>query len=962
MPELRYSNRIARRAGKQGARPLGSCQPRVEKYATDSNINDFVEKCDNNRCKTCPSLNTTAKVTSNITNRTYNCINKESTNASCKSQNLIYLLTCNICNQQYVGETATQMNIRMNTHRSSKSGCEHVINHKNQCVDCDFSFQILEKLVGTGYDNDGLLDSDITKLRQTREDVWIKRLRTLYPYGLNEKAFDKISDSTEISNAVGKLYPPLDRNKVRPVRTRRRDKSPNIDSVASFFNFLNECFLKDLKTVFNNIRINLNRLSRKLLRLIASEILEPELFAFDANKEQCYLYILDIIDTKFVKNVCQTNSTNKSPPKNVCVVHFVNKGIDDIHLSSIFRSTVVINSLPEKLREEEEIPVVTVKLDPPIRNKILNYKQTVKDLDIRQEDGKFFVHDLPECECSQSLFKDPVHNHVVTGDLRIIQNKKLRKLISKGPNFRENKFVNYKKCLNAIEIAIDSMIEKLAEKYNLELEHFQNWRGEIIDKVKIRITNLKNKKISQPVKSIIKDDEVVNYLNNLHSNYVLVPIDKASNNIAIICKRFYVERLLLEVGLIDNPNDTYDISGESVDVIIDTNIHLCKSLKLSITDEIRCLPFMYWMPKMHYNPSRARFIVASAVCSTKPISNVVSIIFKKIFQQLQSFHLKSHFYKNYNRFWVIENSKNLLKKLDALNLKKNAKDISTFDFSTLYTKLPHKDLIKVLHEIINFVFNGGRKTSNGNRKYLTVLGNSCFFSRNKRKGSYTASQVKMMVSHLISETYFTVGDILFRQNIGIPMGIDPAPFWANLYLYHYENNFMTKLIKTDRYRGFKFKNCFRFIDDACNINDDGEFQRSYAEIYPKELQLKCEHQGTHATFLEIDITIKDDIFVYKLFDKRDDFPFFIVRMPDLGGNIPSHVFYGSVMSEILRIARATLLYQDFLIKCKELFNRMISQGASLFLLLKQVKKVLLSHSGAFNSFEKTVQDIQKDLL
>ena len=116
------------------------------------------------------------------------------------------------------------------------------------------------------------------------------------------------------------------------------------------------------------------------------------------------------------------------------------------------------------------------------------------------------------------------------------------------------------------------------------------------------------------------------------------------------------------------------------------------------------------------------------------------------------------------------------------------------------------------------------------------------------------------------------------------------------------------------------------------------------------------------TFLEIDIAIKDDIFLYKRFDKRDDFPFFIVRMPDLGGNIPSHIFYGSVMSEILRIARATLLYQDFLIKCKELFHRMLNQGASLFLLLKQIKKVLLSHPNAFNSFEKTVQDIQKDLL
>ena len=149
MPELRFSNRFARCAGEQGAGPLGTCQPRVEKSATDRNIDNFIEKCNNNKCKTCPSLNTTAKVISNITNRTYNCINKENTIASCKSQNLIYLLTCNICKQQFVGETATQLNMRMNTHRTSKSGCEHVINHKEQCVGCDFSFQILEKFIST---------------------------------------------------------------------------------------------------------------------------------------------------------------------------------------------------------------------------------------------------------------------------------------------------------------------------------------------------------------------------------------------------------------------------------------------------------------------------------------------------------------------------------------------------------------------------------------------------------------------------------------------------------------------------------------------------------------------------------------------------------------------------------------------------------------------------------------------
>ena len=91
----------------------------------------------------------------------------------------------------------------------------------------------------------------------------------------------------------------------------------------------------------------------------------------------------------------------------------------------------------------------------------------------------------------------------------------------------------------------------------------------------------------------------------------------------------------------------------------------------------------------------------------------------------------------------------------------------------------------------------------------------------------------------------------------------------------------------------------RFIDDECNINDAKEFAKSFKEIYLSHLQLKCEHEGIHATFLELDILVKDDIFIYKLFDKRDDFPFSIVRMPDLTGNIPSSMYYGPIMSEFL---------------------------------------------------------------
>ena len=35
------------------------------------------------------------------------------------------------------------------------------------------------------------------------------------------------------------------------------------------------------------------------------------------------------------------------------------------------------------------------------------------------------------------------------------------------------------------------------------------------------------------------------------------------------------------------------------------------------------------------------------------------------------------------------------------------------------------------------------------------------------------------------------------QTVGIPMGIDPAIFWANAYLYNYESKYITGLIKKD---------------------------------------------------------------------------------------------------------------------------------------------------------------------
>ena len=83
---------------------------------------------------------------------------------------------------------------------------------------------------------------------------------------------------------------------------------------------------------------------------------------------------------------------------------------------------------------------------------------------------------------------------------------------------------------------------------------------------------------------------------------------------------------------------------------------------------------------------------------------------------------------------------------------------------------------------------------------------------------------------------------------------------------------MSSLISSDKTKAKYFHSRKRFIDDHCAINDGREFGRFVCDIYPKELELTVEHQSDHATFLTLDVTIKEGTFVSYLI-KETPFPF-----------------------------------------------------------------------------------------
>ena len=526
-------------------------------------------------------------------------------------------------------------------------------------------------------------------------------------------------------------------------------------------------------------------------------------------------------------------------------------------------------------------------------------------------------------------------------------------------NTRFCRYSEFQRCWNAIKKGLDVCSSRyIAICSNLDNDSLVPWKNEVLRKVDSKIRVLRQKIKFQKTNPVLKRPDVVAYLRRLHENFVLVPIDKTSSNIPIICKRFYVETILQEIGHIGDGNYTYVNVEKTKEEIVDENVEYTERSGFKVDEREKDLPIMYWIPKMHKVPTASRFIIASQQCSTKQISKSVSNAFKLIFHQIQNFHKKAKFLRNYNKFWVLQNIEPVLDIIKRINRKKSAKSITTYDFSTLYTKIPHTKLIKELHNLINFTFEGG------DRNYIKVnkRGKASWGKKSKYSTGYTQNSLRIAVKHLIENCFFTVGNVVMRQAIGIPMGIDPAPFWANLFLYAYENQFISDLISTDKVKARHFLSTKRFIDDLCAINDGGEFGRSYQLIYPDELELKVEHSGNHASFLNLDITIKDGIFVYKLYDKRDAFPFSIVRMPYTSSNIPENIFYSAMVGEFLRIARSTLLYQDFLPRVTELIQRLNNQGAKRHISTRSIRKIIHRHHNDFSHFGVDPQDIISSLM
>ena len=300
----------------------------------------------------------------------------------------------------------------------------------------------------------------------------------------------------------------------------------------------------------------MNKLNHSNLRELASEA-NSLLSSCEDHVKRWYDIVIDSFYTKIYK---EENVKTKKAPKHILPIFLHNKGLEHIKLSKILHNKDVLSKLPVKLQTEDP-PSIVYKLSSTIRNKLFNFKDTVNNIDVTDTDT--YGTKLSHCECHNSPFVDPDHGHIVTGDLRIITDQHLRKLISKGPNYREPRSINWKKCRETIDDGLESYISNICAKFNVANEDIIPWKDEVLQRIDEKITPLKRKVKFNKVNPILQRPDVIKYLENLHSKFVLVPIDKAANNVSIICKRFYVEVILNTLHVLD-PKKTQEAHRKEV--------------------------------------------------------------------------------------------------------------------------------------------------------------------------------------------------------------------------------------------------------------------------------------------------------------------------------------------------------------------------------------------------------------
>ena len=132
--------------------------------------------------------------------------------------------------------------------------------------------------------------------------------------------------------------------------------------------------------------------------------------------------------------------------------------------------------------------------------------------------------------------------------------------MKKELHYREKQPFNKDMAIKSINEAIDNFIITISEANKIPANVFYGWKKIIQTNVKSMLEPYNDHLTKKVFNNTINMQDII----EIHKRFVITPVDKASNNIGIICKFFYLEKKSEEV---DNSGNFEHISLDEATIV-----------------------------------------------------------------------------------------------------------------------------------------------------------------------------------------------------------------------------------------------------------------------------------------------------------------------------------------------------------------------------------------------------------
>ena len=417
-----------------------------------------------------------------------------------------------------------------------------------------------------------------------------------------------------------------------------------------------------------------------------------------------------------------------------------------------------------------------------------------------------FLDPLTQYETSQYA---PATVHVRSMNINIIQNAQLRHALAQGLNHIPLKSTRINSCIATIMDAFEQLVLILGlVDLDFPIAEARRWLHEI-SLTRLKTAQRVNKYGFRVLGTdFLSSSAIKNEIAWLTSKLFCSGLDKATNNCCFICIRYI---RLMATERLSGPD--FRPCQEDGQWLLRSHILLkvCDNLQEILPEiAIQHEALLYLMATYKQHKGKYRWITNAAHTAYSRIAHMLTIATMLILNSIKQWAAEiTTSYKNFmqvktSMFWLINSVVEV-----SLNLPESLSDIFVADVRRCYESIPLEGDDNLLDAIAHLIHLGFKQETKSHPRSIPKV-----WIRVDRDGQaarakwasasplgqwFYLDEKRLVALHswLIHNCFVNMGDRVWQQIRGIPMGFSCSPLWCNLYLLFYEMQFIQRLCSTE---------------------------------------------------------------------------------------------------------------------------------------------------------------------